>query len=153
MKKQDLKKMRSLGTSATALNAPTSDHRSAKRRRTRAKNWKLIWTNNERKLPQSGEGNRLLGSPGSPESPKEIAPKEEHTKHHHNTLAKIKDKERILKAARGKETVTYKGMTHKTISWFLKRNVIGKKGLERSIWSHERQGPTSKITVSNKAII
>ena len=25
------------------------------------------------------------------------------------TLAKIKDKERILKAARGKETVTYKG--------------------------------------------
>ena len=31
-------------------------------------------------------------------------------------LSKIKDKERILKAARGKETVTYKGMTHKTIS-------------------------------------
>ena len=39
------------------------------------------------------------------------------------------------------------------MSWFLKRNLAGKKGLERSIWSHERQGPTSKITLSSKAII
>ena len=36
------------------------------------------------KLPQSGKGNRLPGSSGSPESPKEIGPKEEHTKVHHN---------------------------------------------------------------------
>ena len=35
------------------------------------------------KLPQSGEENRLLGSPGSSESPKEVGPKEEHTKAHH----------------------------------------------------------------------
>ena len=40
----------------------------------------------------------------------------------------------------------------KTISWFLKRNLAGKKGLERSIQSHERQGPTSKITLSSKAM-
>ena len=33
---------------------------------------------------QSGEGNRLPGSPGSPESPKEVGPKEEHTKTHHH---------------------------------------------------------------------
>ena len=32
------------------------------------------------------------------------------------------------------------------------RQLTGKKGLERSIRSHERQGPTSKITVSSKAI-
>ena len=32
------------------------------------------------------------------------------------TLAKIKDKERILKAAREKETVTYKGVLIKTVS-------------------------------------
>ena len=39
MKKQEFKNMRrGLGTSGTTLNAPTSDHRSAKRRRTRAKN-------------------------------------------------------------------------------------------------------------------
>ena len=40
--------------------------------------------NNEGELPQSGKGNRLLGSPGSPESPKEIGPKEAHTKVHHH---------------------------------------------------------------------
>ena len=38
------------------------------RRRGRARNGKLTWTNNEVKLPQSVKGNRLLGSPGSPES-------------------------------------------------------------------------------------
>ena len=32
------------------------------------------------------------------------------------SLLKIKDKERILKAAREKESVTYKGVPHKTIS-------------------------------------
>ena len=32
-------------------------------------------------------------------------------------LPKIKDKERILKAVRGKETVTYKGVSvHRTVS-------------------------------------
>ena len=35
-------------------------------------------------LPSPGKGNRLLGSPGSSESPKEAGPKEEHTKAHHN---------------------------------------------------------------------
>ena len=69
------------------------------------------------------------------------------------TLPKIKDKERILKASRGKETITYKGVPIKTISRFHKRNLASKKGLERSIQSHERQGPTSKITVSSKPII
>ena len=34
--------------------------------------WKLIWMNNEGKLPQSGTANRLSGSPGSSESPKEV---------------------------------------------------------------------------------
>ena len=38
------------------------------------------------KFPQSGEGNRLPGSLGSPESLKDIEPKEEHTKAHHNYI-------------------------------------------------------------------
>ena len=46
----------------------------------------LIWTNNEGELPYSGKGNRLPGSPGSSESPKEAGPKEEHTKAHHNYI-------------------------------------------------------------------
>ena len=42
------------------------------------------------------------------QSPKEVGPKEAYTKAHHNSIPKIKDKERILKAAREKETVIYK---------------------------------------------
>ena len=66
---------------------------------------------------------------------------------------KIKDKERILKAAREKETVIYKGVLIRLSADFLKRNLAGNKGLERSIPSHERQGPTSNIALSSKAII
>ena len=48
--------------------------------------------------------------------PKKLDLKRNTPRHIIIKLSKIKDKERILKAARGKETVTYKGMTHKTIS-------------------------------------
>ena len=47
----------------------------------------LFEKNNEGKLPHSGEGNRLPGSPGSPESPKQVGPKEEHNKAHHNYIS------------------------------------------------------------------
>ena len=83
---------------------------------------------------------------------KKLDPKKHTPKHIIITLAKIKDKERILKAAREKETVTYKGIPIRLSADF-KRNLAGKKGLERSIPSHERQGPTSKFTLSSKAII
>ena len=76
------------------------------------------------------------------------------------TLSKIKEKERILKAAREKETVTYKGLPirlckpfEKSVQLISQKKPFRQEGLERSIPSHERQGPTSKITVSSKAII
>ena len=37
-------------------------------------------------FPQSGKGNRLPGSPGSSESPKEVGSKEAHTKAHHDGI-------------------------------------------------------------------
>ena len=49
---------------------------------------------------------KLPGSPRSSESPKEVGPKEAHTKAQHNHITQIKDKEIILKAAREKETLT-----------------------------------------------
>ena len=85
--------------------------------------------------------------------PKKLDPRKHTPRHIIVTLAKIEDKERILKVAREKETVTYLRSSHKTVSWFLQRDLTGKKGLERSIQSHERQGPTSKITLSSKVII
>ena len=43
-------------------------------------------------------------------APKKLAPREHTPRHIIITLLKIKDKERILKAAREKVTVTYKGV-------------------------------------------
>ena len=57
--------------------------------------------------------------------PKKLDPRKHRPRHIIITLLKIKDKERILKAAREKETVTYNGVPI--------RNLVGKKGLERSI--------------------
>ena len=37
-------------------------------------------------LPQCGEGNRLPGSLGSSENPKEVGPTEAHTKVHHHYI-------------------------------------------------------------------
>ena len=63
------------------------------------------------------------------------------------TLGKIKDKKRILKAA--VENYLQRS-SRKTLSWFLKGNLAGKKRLGRSIQDQERQGPISKITLSSK---
>ena len=92
MKKQEFKKMRTdLGTSRTTLNVPTSKSQGARRRIGRARNGKLTRKHSEGKLPQSGKGNRLPGSPGSSErSPKEVGPKEAHAKAHHNYITQGK---------------------------------------------------------------
>ena len=69
------------------------------------------------------------------------------------TLAKIKNKERILKAAREKETVTYKGGPLRLSADFSKETIYTRRVWKEVIQSHERQGPTSKTALSSKAII
>ena len=84
--------------------------------------------------------------------PKKLDPRRNTPRHIIITLAKIKQKEKILEAAREKDTVTYKGLPIRLSADF-SRDLTGKKGLARSIPSHERQGSTSKIALSSKAII
>ena len=84
--------------------------------------------------------------------PKKLDPRTNTPRHIIIRFPKIKEKERILEAARKKDTVTYKGVPIRLSADF-SRDLTGKKGLERSISSHERQGPTSKIALSSKAII
>ena len=62
------------------------------------------------------------------QSPKEVGPKEAYTKAHHNSIPKIKDKERILKAAREKETVIYKGVPIRLSADFSKENLQAWRG-------------------------
>ena len=67
-------------------------------------------------------------------------------------MPKVKNKERILKASKRKAESYVQRSSHEIvpISWFLKRNFAGKKGLARSIQSDEKQGPVTKITLSSK---
>ena len=85
--------------------------------------------------------------------PKKLDPRRNTPRHIIITLAKMKDKERILKAAREKETVIYKGFPKRLSADFSKKTLQARKGWKKSIQSHEREGPTSKITLSSKAII
>ena len=86
--------------------------------------------------------------------PKKLDPRRNTPRHIIITLPKITQKERILEAARKKNTFTYKGVPIRLSADFSKeKSLTGKKGHERSIPSHERQGPTSKITVSSKVFI
>ena len=61
------------------------------------------------------------------QSPKEVGPKGEHTKAHHDYITKIKD-ERILKAAREKEMVTYRGVPMKLSAEFSKETLQARRG-------------------------
>ena len=60
--------------------------------------------------------------------PKKLDPKRNTPRHIIIKLPKIKDKERILKAARGKETVTYKGVTIRLSADFSKGNLQARRG-------------------------
>ena len=85
--------------------------------------------------------------------PKKLDPRRNTPRHIIITLPKMKDKERILKAAGEKETVTYKGVLMRLSADFSKETLQARRGWKRSIQSHERQGPISKITLSSKVFI
>ena len=60
--------------------------------------------------------------------PRKLDPRKHTLRHIIITLAKIKDKERILKAARGKDTVTYKGVPIRLIADFSKETLQTRRG-------------------------
>ena len=60
--------------------------------------------------------------------PKKLDPRRHTPRHIIITLAKIKEKEIILKAAREKETVTYKGVPIRLSAHFLKETLQARRG-------------------------
>ena len=60
--------------------------------------------------------------------PKNLDPKRNTPRHIIIKLPKIKDKERILKEAREKETVTYKGVPITLLADFLKETLQARRG-------------------------
>ena len=64
-------------------------------------------------------------------------------------LPKIKNKGRILKGAREKGTVTYRGVPIRLSADFSKETLQARRGWQEVF----QQGPTSKITLPSKAIV
>ena len=60
--------------------------------------------------------------------PKTLDPRKHTLRHIIITLPKIKDKEKIMKAAREKETVTYKGVPVRLLADFSKEALQARRG-------------------------
>ena len=60
--------------------------------------------------------------------PKKLDPRRNTTRHIIITLPKMKDKERILKATREQETVTYKGVPTRLSADFSKETLQARRG-------------------------
>ena len=60
--------------------------------------------------------------------PKKLDPRKHTTRHIIITLTKIKEKERILEAAREKETITYKGLPIRQSADFSKETLQARRG-------------------------
>ena len=64
--------------------------------------------------------------------PKKLDPRKHIPRHIIIKLPKIKDKERILKAAREKETITYKGVSMRQTADFSKETLQARKEYSKS---------------------
>ena len=64
---------------------------------------------------------------GAQRVPKKLDPRKNTSRHIITTLPKIKDKERILKAAREKEIVTYKGVPIRLSANFSKATLLARR--------------------------
>ena len=74
------------------------------------------------------------------------------TARHIIKMLKVKDKERILKAVREKQLVTYRGVPIILSADFSKETLQARRDWQE-IFSHEKQGLTAKIALPSKAII
>ena len=86
--------------------------------------------------------------------PKKWDPRRNTPRHIIITLAKIQEKERILEAAREKETVTYKGLPIRLSADFTKETLQARRGWKEVFQVMKGKDlHTSKIALSSKAFI
>ena len=67
-------------------------------------------------FPNLAKEIRLLGSPGSSESPKEVGPKEAHTKAHPNYITQDETEGEHLRSSKRKGHNYLQRSSHKTVS-------------------------------------
>ena len=68
-------------------------------------------------------------------------------------MPEVKYKKRILKAARAKQLVTYKGVPLRLSADFSKETLQAIRDWQEIFKNHEKQGPIAKIALPSKAII
>ena len=79
-------------------------------------------------------------------------PKRPTARHIINKMAIFQDKERILKAAREKQEVTYKGAPIRLATDFSMETLQARKEWQKNIPSNENQRPATKATLPSKAL-
>ena len=79
-------------------------------------------------------------------------PKRPTSRHIIIKMAKFQDKERILKAAREKQKVTYKGATIRLAADFSMEMLQARREWQKNIPSNENQRPATKTTPSSKSL-
>ena len=67
-------------------------------------------------------------------------------------MAKFQDKQRILKAARKKQEVTYKGAPIRLATDFSMETLQARREWQKNIPSNENQRPATKTTLPSKAL-
>ena len=85
--------------------------------------------------------------------PKKLDPRKHTPRHIIITLSKIKDKERILEAAREKDTVTYKGVPIRLSADFSKEALLARRGWKEVFQVMKGKDLHPRFTVSSKVII
>ena len=119
---------RGLGNPRTSLNIPTTKSQGCQKEKRKTKKLKAylkkIMKENLPNLAkeQTSRKSRKL------RVPKKLDPRRNTPRHIIITLAKIKETERILKAAREKETVTYKGFPIRLSAAFSKETLQARRG-------------------------
>ena len=115
------------------------NHRDATRRKGRARKWKLIW---KKKIMEENFPNLVkeidIQVQEAERVPNKLDPKRTTPRHVIIKIPKVKDKDRISKAAREKQSYVQRS-SHKTISRFLKRNCKQERtGKNYSKWQKAR---------------
>ena len=119
---------RGLGGAGTTLSTPNPNHRGARRRRGRARNGNLLENIMKENSPNIAKEIDFQEVQEAQRVPKKLDPRKHTPRHIIITLPKIKDKERILKAAREKEIVTYKGVPIRLSADISKETLQARRG-------------------------
>ena len=85
--------------------------------------------------------------------PYKMNPKRPAPRHIIIKMQKVKDKEKILKAAREKKLVAYKGVPIRLSADFSMETLQARRELQEIVKSDDQQEPTIKNSVSSKAIV